>query len=134
MIYQVHFTISLELIALVAGTVLFLYASKLEKGRLLGKLMGGFTMLMAIILLLSTGYFLYLAPKPPSNMTSGKNNKPKLKMAVPKAGPTKGGYLNSNQDQLKTQGRFPIQFKPQSKGGSITLPPMTVKQKKPNSN
>jgi len=95
MIFQVHFTIAMELIALLAGTWLLVKSTELTAYKKFTKLVAYFTIGMAIILLVSTGYFMYLAPQPGQTSASqAKNKKPKkLHLSMPSGGKTKGGFL-----------------------------------------
>ncbi|MBF0106633.1 MAG: hypothetical protein HQM16_15065 [Deltaproteobacteria bacterium] len=106
MIFQIFFTFAMELIALVCGTALVVFAGhdkiccpRLARG------MGILAMAGSLILICATGYHLKaFLDKPPvqgmrppivgvENTAPQGFKKPKLQMQVMEAGPVKGGII-----------------------------------------
>lgn len=117
MIYQIHFTLALELVALSLAALVLLWSLQYSgRLRMIGVLVGVFGVIASVVLFLSTAYFMYFPPAPPVPAEAPKS---KLQMQLPTSGPTKGGYVT------------PV--KPtDAKAGGIELPTMTVPKKNEN--
>lgn len=121
MIYQIHFTVALEVIALCLSIGLVLWASaQNSRFKGLGILAGLFGFVMAIVLLGSTAYFMYFAPSPVP--PAAESQKSKVQMQLPTSGPSKGGYIMPTKPA--NDGSIQI-----NKGSGIELPAMTVPKK-----
>lgn len=123
MIYQIHFTLALELVALCLATLVLLWSAQhVSRFKMIGMLSGLFGIIAAVVLFISTAYFMYFPPTPAATAETPKT---KLQMQLPTSGPTKGGYVTPIKPSADSNSQG-------NKGTGVELPTMTVPKKSEN--